>query len=224
MTNSQLAVAGTLALISGVAACSGGGGAEDGDVGSASIAVTSAPADVTCIRLTVTGTRTVVRLLDVTPGQSTVFTLTGLPIGADTFDAEAFDVACGALTTMSVPTWLSDPVQATLASGAVTTVPLSLHRNGIGSVSIDFSDDAGGGKGGTPVLHVAAGSNHSCAIIDQTIKCWGSNLFGQLGDGTFGGPPTPPRTVALGTSAFPIDVTAGGDFSCALLSDGSVKC
>jgi len=36
------------------------------------------------------------------------------------------------------------------------------------------------------VIALAAGSNHTCAIVDpETVKCWGSNEFGQLGNGTF---------------------------------------
>ena len=35
------------------------------------------------------------------------------------------------------------------------------------------------------VVDLAAGLNHTCAIIDnEIIKCWGENIFGQLGDGT----------------------------------------
>ena len=42
-----------------VAACGGGsdGGSDEGDLGMVSLSVTNAPADATCIRVTVTGTR-----------------------------------------------------------------------------------------------------------------------------------------------------------------------
>jgi alpha-tubulin suppressor-like RCC1 family protein len=251
------------AVLAAAAGCSGGNSRGPDDVGLATIAITQAPADVSCLRVTVTGSRTEVRLLDVTPGQSTVFTLSGLPLGLDVFTGDAFTPGCGALGMAPVPSWVSDPVQATLAAGVAADVTLTLHHTGAGSVSIDFPPDGTGGAAGMmmggmggaagmmggmggaagmmggmggaagmmgtggagPVQHLAAGTHHSCAIIGQNVECWGDNTFGQLGDGTIGGPPTP-RIVALGAApgTVPVDVTAGGDFSCALLSDSSVKC
>jgi len=244
-------------VVAGVG-CSNRSSATKDDVGTASIAITQAPPDVNCLRVTVVGTRTEVRLLDVTPGASTVFTLSGLPLGTDTFTGDGFSQVCSAVVPMTVPNWVSDPAQVTLAGGVTADVTLVLHRAGAGNVSIDFpTGGTGGGMAGTggmtgtggmagtggmtgtggttgtggsnsgagPVQHVAAGTHHSCAIIDQTVKCWGDNTFGQLGDGTVGGSPTP-RTVMLGAAPgiVPLDVTAGGDFRCALLSDSSVKC
>lgn len=38
---------------------------------------------------------------------------------------------------------------------------------------------------GRAVVELSAGRQHTCALLDdRTLKCWGSNTYGQLGDGT----------------------------------------
>jgi alpha-tubulin suppressor-like RCC1 family protein len=66
--------------------------------------------------------------------------------------------------------------------------------------------------------------DHVCVISsDQRIHCWGSNDQGQLGDGTVSGAwTTTPSTVAGINNA--TAVVSGSTFSCALLSDATVRC
>ncbi len=79
---------------------------------------------------------------------------------------------------------------------------------------------------------LVAGNNHTCARLDNfTIKCWGHNLYGQLGlgdtmnrGGQDGGMGANLPTVDLGTSRTVLEITAGGDHTCALLDDFTVKC
>ena len=72
------------------------------------------------------------------------------------------------------------------------------------------------------VLQISGGDYHTCALLnDSSIKCWGSNYYGQLGNGTTISPSLP-VTVSGITNA--IVVSAGDDRACALLVDGSVKC
>jgi hypothetical protein len=130
------------------AACSAGGE----EVGVARIALTQAPVDVACLRLTVDGTRRVVKLFSVTAGQSTVFTVGGLPVGSDTFTGEVFDVACASIGS-SAPDWLSDPVVATVSVANIVDVLLKMKRNGRGGVGFDFDDttnDPSGAAGADP--------------------------------------------------------------------------
>ncbi|MCC6503579.1 MAG: hypothetical protein IT362_10660 [Deltaproteobacteria bacterium] len=80
----------------------------------------------------------------------------------------------------------------------------------------------------------AAGYAHSCAALDDnTIRCWGENFDGQLGNGTVAGfiPPDPsasatstivPVTVSGITAA--TQVVTGQFHSCALLLNGTVMC
>ncbi len=73
-----------------------------------------------------------------------------------------------------------------------------------------------------PVEKIAAGLQNSCALLpDKTIRCWGQNANGQLGDGT-----TRPSWEATSVTgiADAQDIVGGADHVCALVSGGSVRC
>ncbi len=96
------------------------------------------------------------------------------------------------------------------------------------------SRQIGSGRSGTPTstpvavadltgaVHIACGSLHSCAIVtDGTVRCWGGNTLGQIGDGTTTMRPTPVAVPGLtGVRA----LAAGANFTCAALSDGTARC
>jgi len=85
---------------------------------------------------------------------------------------------------------------------------------------------------GTPT-QISVGRSHVCAIMSCTsIRCWGNNEHGQLGDGN-----TSNRGDAageMGSGSQPLQsfsgvgasqISAGADFTCAVLtSDGSARC
>lgn len=81
---------------------------------------------------------------------------------------------------------------------------------------------------GKTVIGLAAGQNHSVVLsADGTLSAWGLNNFGQLGNGTSNNSSTPAAvSVTEGVSALAgkrvVAVTAGGDHTLALCSDGSV--
>ncbi len=77
-------------------------------------------------------------------------------------------------------------------------------------------------SGISTAVAVSAGRLHTCAALaDGTLKCWGYNGSGQLGDGT-----TSQRVLPQGVAGISgaIDVQAGNAFSCALTQGGLVKC
>lgn len=74
----------------------------------------------------------------------------------------------------------------------------------------------------TGVTTVAAGQEHSCAILsDETAKCWGDNWAGELGDGNKYWSHTPVSVLGLDS---PVAITAGAYSTCALQKNGAVYC
>ncbi len=71
---------------------------------------------------------------------------------------------------------------------------------------------------------MSAGSAHTCAVLeDDSLKCWGSNQSGALGDGSFTDRPTP-ASVDLTGDQLPESVIAGDNHTCAILEDNSLEC
>lgn len=85
---------------------------------------------------------------------------------------------------------------------------------------------------GRTALSLAMGANHTCAILDDhSVKCWGDNGYGQLGIGSTidrGGAVADMGNnlpvVPLGAGRTALALTAGGQFTCALLDTHAVKC
>ncbi len=76
---------------------------------------------------------------------------------------------------------------------------------------------------GTQYIWVSSAvSYHSCGItIDNILKCWGGNSFGQLGDNTTVQKYSP---VEVDNASSYSKVSVGSEHSCGLLTDGTLKC
>jgi alpha-tubulin suppressor-like RCC1 family protein len=81
------------------------------------------------------------------------------------------------------------------------------------------------------VTTISAGGDQSCARkADGTVRCWGDDHLGQLGDGTRGDPTTHLRLKAVqvrraaGSLTGVTDVSAGGYHGCALRSNRTAWC
>ncbi len=79
---------------------------------------------------------------------------------------------------------------------------------------------------------ISAGSTHTCALLqDNTIKCWGSSLSGELGNGQFYRSATPVIVSGISNAT---QISAGlsntvpnnndPGHTCALLQDNTIKC
>ena len=74
----------------------------------------------------------------------------------------------------------------------------------------------------TAVDEIAAGATHVCARKGGTVWCWGTNEFGQLGDGTKISRATPARVAGIEDAVALSNGTA--DHTCAIRRSGQVAC
>ncbi len=77
-------------------------------------------------------------------------------------------------------------------------------------------------EGMVGVIALAAGGNHTCAILSSgQAGCWGSNVTGQLGGPGPMYSSTPAVVPSLGSA---VALAAGSNFTCTLLADHTVTC
>jgi alpha-tubulin suppressor-like RCC1 family protein len=126
------------------------------------------------------------------------------------------------------------PAIADIAPGRVATCVL-LNRGGVQCWGYNQFGQLGDGttvssfsprrvKGISTATAVAPSLfEHVCALLeDGTVKCWGRNDQGQLGNGSMTWNITTPVAVTGIDSA--TSVAVGYSHSCALLTDGTVRC
>lgn len=74
------------------------------------------------------------------------------------------------------------------------------------------------------VTAITAGDEFACALIaDGTVRCWGFNADGQLGDGTTVNSMAPVAVSGL-SDVVAISASTEGDFACALTSSQAIEC
>jgi streptogramin lyase len=125
--------------------CDGAGARED--VGSLSVALTVAPADALCLRLTLDFDNGAPNLVTTkTPSQTAAtanaYTLANLPLGTVGITADAFGVACTSLTATTPATWVADRTTVVLAPDYSPAVSITLRRTGRVNVGVDFAAGA----------------------------------------------------------------------------------
>lgn len=97
----------------------------------------------------------------------------------------------------------------------------------------DDDDDASGSKDSgptgptTPML--AVGGSHACArMLDGTVRCWGENRLGQLGDGANldagTSPPDSPQPKVVPGVDDALSISAGSNHTCIVRAGGRLSC
>ena len=108
------------------------------------------------------------------------------------------------------------------------------NTNALGDAANEMGDnltivDLGTGRTATAI---SAGNSHACAILDNaSVKCWGNNYNGELGQGdtNYRGDAANEMgdnlsTVDLGTGRTATAMSLGSSHTCALLDNSDIKC
>lgn len=135
------------------------------------------------------------------------------------------------------------PVLVTSASDSVTAIGLGgshacLAYGGTGFRLCSGSNSAGQACRGdlvqrdlflgcdaplSQVVAVRSGASFGCALTAAgAVHCWGSNGFGQLGNGGGANSANPVPVAGLGAGV--VEIVAGREFGCARLGTGAVQC
>ena len=117
----------------------------------------------------------------------------------------------GAALTGAAGVWAASPGASGWGQNGAGQLGDGTNENSLAPIPVN---------GLTEVLSVAAGANHSLALLaNGTVVAWGANAAGQLGDGnnTPSNVPVPVTGLSNVTA-----IAAGGEFSLALLGNGHV--
>ena len=93
---------------------------------------------------------------------------------------------------------------------------------GDGTTTSNFDPVSALGIGNATQMSTGVRDLHACALLaSHTVKCWGENDEGQLGNGNTVDQSSPVAVAGIKTAT---QVATGGSHTCALLADRTIKC
>jgi alpha-tubulin suppressor-like RCC1 family protein len=122
---------------------------------------------------------------------------------------------CAILDNASVKCWGAN-ASGQLGLGDTNNRGDGSVNGGMGNISVDL--------GSQTATSITTGTDYTCVLLDdETVKCWGTDEWGQLGTvKKLEINPTPLGAINLGTE---ITAIAAGNFhTCAILDNSSIKC
>ena len=124
--------------------------------------------------------------------------------------------SCAVTTSRGVKCWGQND-NGQLGDGTLTNsyLPKDVYVSGTSGTTL------------SDVLAISAGHSHTCALISGgTVKCWGDNAAGQLGDGTATDSKNPVSVLASAGTTLTgvVSISAGYSHTCVVMSDGTARC
>jgi alpha-tubulin suppressor-like RCC1 family protein len=122
----------------------------------------------------------------------------------------------------------SDHTCAILTGGAVHCWGQAegLGYDGLEDIGDDETPDKLGDLSlGEPIVALAAGSKHTCALTAEgAVRCWGVGAYGALGYGETRAVVSAATAGVVQVGAIVVSIVAGQRHTCALTIEGSVRC
>jgi alpha-tubulin suppressor-like RCC1 family protein len=123
---------------------------------------------------------------------------------------------CALLETGAVRCW-GQGFRGALGYGNANNIGDTEHPASAGDVNV-----------GGIAVKLAAGSDHTCALLDTgAVRCWGWGVFGELGYGnetTIGDNETPASAGDVDVGGVVTHIAAGALHTCAALDTGAIRC